>query len=147
MSVRGSNQDLRSQVKHYLDLEAKARVRWKKEMAVLAGLPDRSVELLAARRSAQDSATPCAPSAPQASRSPEQQEAFLAAPASAASRTEGASGEDAGAASGLHLANAIGDGKKNQPTVGKAGLAAEREAEKKRKEEYWINYWKERKFP
>jgi len=38
MSVRGSNQDLRSQVKHYLDVEAKARVRWAKEMAQLAAL-------------------------------------------------------------------------------------------------------------
>ncbi len=35
MSVRGSKQDLRSQVKFYLDMEAKARVRWKNEMAVL----------------------------------------------------------------------------------------------------------------
>ena len=40
MSVRGSNQDLRSQVRHYLDVEAKARVRWAKEMAQLAALPD-----------------------------------------------------------------------------------------------------------
>jgi hypothetical protein len=39
MSVRGSNQDLRSQVKYYLELEAKARVRWAKEMAQLEGLP------------------------------------------------------------------------------------------------------------
>jgi hypothetical protein len=35
MSVRGSNQDLRSQVKHYLEVEAKARVRWAKEMLLL----------------------------------------------------------------------------------------------------------------
>jgi hypothetical protein len=40
MSVRGSNQDLRSQVKHYLELEAKARVRWAKQMAELEALPD-----------------------------------------------------------------------------------------------------------
>jgi hypothetical protein len=39
MSVRGSNQDLRSQVYHYLDMEAKARVRWRKEMALLDALP------------------------------------------------------------------------------------------------------------
>lgn len=38
MSVRGSNQDLRSQVRHYLDLEAKARVRWAKQMAELDAL-------------------------------------------------------------------------------------------------------------
>jgi len=38
MSVRGSNQDLRSQVKHYLELEAKARVRWAKQMAQLEAL-------------------------------------------------------------------------------------------------------------
>lgn len=35
MSVRGSNQNLRSQVEHYLEMEKKARVRWKKEMAQL----------------------------------------------------------------------------------------------------------------
>lgn len=39
MSVRGSNQDLRSQVKYYLELEAKARVRWEKQMNELAALP------------------------------------------------------------------------------------------------------------
>ncbi len=38
MSVRGSNQDLRSQVKFYLDVEAKARVRWAKQMAELEKL-------------------------------------------------------------------------------------------------------------
>jgi len=38
MSVRGSNQDLRSQVKHYLEMEAKARVRWTKEMELLEKL-------------------------------------------------------------------------------------------------------------
>jgi hypothetical protein len=38
MSVRGSNQDLRSQVKHYLSIEAKARVRWRKEMELLEKL-------------------------------------------------------------------------------------------------------------
>lgn len=35
MSVRGSNQDLRSQVRYYLDLEAKARVRWARQMQEL----------------------------------------------------------------------------------------------------------------
>lgn len=39
MSVRGSNQDLRSQVFHYLEMESKARVRWAKEMALLETLP------------------------------------------------------------------------------------------------------------
>jgi len=38
MSVRGSSQDLRSQVKYYLDMEAKARVRWRKEMAEIEKL-------------------------------------------------------------------------------------------------------------
>lgn len=38
MSVRGSNQDLRSQVDFYLNLEAKARVRWAKQMAELEAL-------------------------------------------------------------------------------------------------------------
>lgn len=41
MSVRGSNQDLRTQVWHYLDMEAKARARWVKEMAMLEALPDK----------------------------------------------------------------------------------------------------------
>jgi hypothetical protein len=40
MSVRGSNQDLRSQVRHYLDMEAKARVKWARQMAELEALPD-----------------------------------------------------------------------------------------------------------
>lgn len=38
MSVRGSNQDLRSQVKYYLAMEAKARVRWAKQMEELEAL-------------------------------------------------------------------------------------------------------------
>ena len=40
MSVRGSEQDLRSQVRFYLDLEAKAKIRWRREMEQLAALPD-----------------------------------------------------------------------------------------------------------
>lgn len=35
MSVRGSKQDLRGEIKFYLDLEDKARARWAKEMALL----------------------------------------------------------------------------------------------------------------
>lgn len=35
VSVRGSKQNLRSEVEWYLDLEKRARVRWKKEMEVL----------------------------------------------------------------------------------------------------------------
>lgn len=38
MSVRGSAQDLRSQVSYYMELEAMARVRWKKEMLQLEAL-------------------------------------------------------------------------------------------------------------
>ena len=70
MSVRGSNQDLRSQVKFYLELEAKARVRWAKEMQQLASLPPSPAVLGRA-------------SIP---RNPP------AEPGSAASRTEGAAG-------------------------------------------------------
>lgn len=40
MSVRGSEQDLRSQVRHYLEVEEKARVRWAKEMSLLESLKD-----------------------------------------------------------------------------------------------------------
>jgi hypothetical protein len=39
MSVRGSKQDLRAEVAWYLALEARARVRWRREMAQLAALP------------------------------------------------------------------------------------------------------------
>ena len=45
MSVRGSNQDLRSQVRHYLDMEAKARVRWARQMAELEALAQSPVKL------------------------------------------------------------------------------------------------------
>lgn len=37
LQVRGSNQDLRVEVEYYLRLEARARQRWKKEMALLEG--------------------------------------------------------------------------------------------------------------
>ena len=49
MSVRGSNQNLRSQVEHYLEMEKKSRVRWKKEMAQLAAM-DAPVVRLAAQQ-------------------------------------------------------------------------------------------------
>lgn len=45
MSVRGSNQNLRSQVEHYLEMEKKARVRWKKEMAQLEAMDAHVVRL------------------------------------------------------------------------------------------------------
>ena len=45
MSVRGSNQDLRSQIRHYLDMEARARVRWRKQMAELEALPPSPMRL------------------------------------------------------------------------------------------------------
>ena len=45
MSVRGSNQNLRSQVEHYLEMEKKARVRWKREMAQLEALGSPVVRL------------------------------------------------------------------------------------------------------
>lgn len=51
MSVRGSNQNLRSQVEHYLEMEKKARVRWKKEMAQLA-----AIDAPVVRRAAQQNA-------------------------------------------------------------------------------------------
>lgn len=47
MSVRGSNQNLRSQVEHYLEMEKKARVRWKKEMAQLEAMDGPTVRLAA----------------------------------------------------------------------------------------------------
>jgi hypothetical protein len=40
ISVRGSKQNLRCEVEHYLDLEQRARDRWKKEMVKLDALPD-----------------------------------------------------------------------------------------------------------
>ncbi len=48
ISVRGSNQNLRAEVEWYLELERKARVRWKKEMQQLADLPAdaRSIRLV-----------------------------------------------------------------------------------------------------
>jgi hypothetical protein len=38
MSVRGSNQNLRSEVEHYLEIERRARVRWRKQMQELEGV-------------------------------------------------------------------------------------------------------------
>lgn len=38
MSVRGSKQNLRSEIEYYFDLEDKLKVRWKKEMALLESL-------------------------------------------------------------------------------------------------------------
>lgn len=38
MSVRGSKQNLRGEVEHYLNMERKLRVRWRKEMALLETL-------------------------------------------------------------------------------------------------------------
>lgn len=46
MSVRGSSQNLRSQVEWYLDLEDRLRNRWKKEMAKLDTLEPISVRLV-----------------------------------------------------------------------------------------------------
>lgn len=40
VSVRGSKQNLRAEVEWYLDLERRARERWKKEMALLESQPD-----------------------------------------------------------------------------------------------------------
>jgi hypothetical protein len=45
MSVRGSQQNLRSEVLFYLDLEARARGRWRKEMAQLEALDAPTVRL------------------------------------------------------------------------------------------------------
>jgi hypothetical protein len=38
LRIRGSSQDLTNEIKYYLDLEAKARQRWKKEMGLLNDL-------------------------------------------------------------------------------------------------------------
>jgi hypothetical protein len=43
MSVRGSKQDLRGEVLAYLEIERKARNRWRKEMAVLESQPENPV--------------------------------------------------------------------------------------------------------
>lgn len=40
LSVRGSQQNLRAEVEWYLDLERRARLRWKKEMALLESLDE-----------------------------------------------------------------------------------------------------------
>lgn len=47
MSVRGSDQDLRSQVAYYLELEEKLRVRWAPQMAQLDALPTKWPQALA----------------------------------------------------------------------------------------------------
>lgn len=40
LSVRGGSQNLRVEVEHYLRVEHRARLRWKKEMALLGVIPD-----------------------------------------------------------------------------------------------------------
>jgi len=45
ISVRGSKQNLRAEVEYYLELERKARQRWKKEMAILESLDAPHVHL------------------------------------------------------------------------------------------------------
>lgn len=45
MSVRGSSQDLRSQVIHYLELEEKAQVKWANQMALLDQLAPTDIVL------------------------------------------------------------------------------------------------------
>ena len=45
MSVRGSAQNLRSQVDHYLEIERKARVKWRRELQQLAAPEGGSVRL------------------------------------------------------------------------------------------------------
>jgi hypothetical protein len=52
LNVRGSKQDLRKEVEYYRILEDKARHVWRKEMQVLAALPDESRAMIAALRSA-----------------------------------------------------------------------------------------------
>lgn len=53
LSVRGSKQDLRGEIAWYLDLERKARARWKKQMAELdaAGAPTISMAMASSWRS------------------------------------------------------------------------------------------------
>ncbi len=45
MSVRGSNQDLRGEVAHYLAIEERARLRWRKEMKQLEAIGSPTVRL------------------------------------------------------------------------------------------------------
>lgn len=101
MSVRGSNQDLRSQVKHYLDMEAKARVRWSREMLDLEKLAP-SPKVLGA-----PSIRLVANANANAGREDTKAQAF-GGTASSASRTAGAVALDAGAAGGNRQPAAIG---------------------------------------
>ena len=48
MSVRGSTQNLRAEVEHYLRLEQKAQQRWRKEMDLLSSLPGPTLRLASA---------------------------------------------------------------------------------------------------
>ena len=97
MSVRGSSQDLRSQVKHYLDLEAKARVRCAKQMAELERLGPSTAKL----------GSPVI----RPMRSTGRELAGNASDASSASRTVGAGALDAGAAGGERSAAVLSNQK------------------------------------
>ena len=130
MSVRGSNQDLCSQVKYYLELEAKARVKWKKEMALLDSLPEVKPALTAS------------PVVRLAMRSTgrELEVAMSLSPASSASRTAGACALDAGAAGGNRQPAAIGENKFSLSTPAKKQkTGAEQEAEEQKWKDYWAN--------
>jgi len=45
MSVRGSSQNLKQEVEYYLEVERKARIRWKREMLQLEALPNNNPTL------------------------------------------------------------------------------------------------------
>ncbi len=54
VSVRGNSQNLRAEVEWYLDLEQRARVKWKKQMEQLSALPGITVRLAEVARSREE---------------------------------------------------------------------------------------------
>jgi hypothetical protein len=126
MSVRGSNQDLRSQVKYYLELEAKARVKWKKEMLLLDSLPAiaPTVRLVANANAGREDA-----------------KALALGPASSAQAPAVRLALDAGAAGGNRQPAAIGESKFSLSTPAKRQKT---DAEKKAEEQKWKDYWANR---
>jgi hypothetical protein len=117
MSVRGSNQDLRSQVKYYLEIEEKARVRWKKEMALLDLLPmvSPTVRLVANANAGREDAK-----------------------AQAFGKPNGRLAVDAGAAGGNRQPAAMEEKKKAEPTKPKEPA--------KGFDKKWDDYWSKRDF-
>lgn len=143
MSVRGSSQDLRSQVKHYLALEAKARVRWQKQMTELDGLPEVSptVRLVANAHQGREEAKVQA----------------LGGTPTVRLAVAIAQGGDNGA-NGERIAYPHPDVRLSMARPEKTGVTSDRTAEalsepKKKQVEptgeldtKWVDYWKNRKF-